>query len=141
MKNKMECSGYKSGFKSISRVAAAVVAIGIASAPALFAKPKTKKAVDSNLGVIAHVQLENGSATRIFLVQKNGKRYLYLGVGASSSVCVFDVTMPAAAHRVDESREQGTRRRLNFSWSAIRCRLAPGPEMHLPALLMRRDVR
>jgi hypothetical protein len=114
MKNKMEGSGYKSGFKSISRVAAAVVAIGIASAPALFAKPKTKKAVDSNLGVIAHVQLENGSATRMFLVQKNGRRYLYLGVGASSSVCVFDVTMPAAAHRVERFEGAGNAQAAEF---------------------------
>jgi len=114
MKNKMEGSDYRKGFKSMSRIAATVVAIGVASAPALFAMPKTKKAVDSNLGVIAHVQLDRGSATSMFLVQKNGRRYLYLGVGASSSVCVFDVTTPAAAHRVERFEGAGNAQAAEF---------------------------
>jgi hypothetical protein len=76
-------------------------AIGIAAAPSMFAKPKEKKAEASNLGVIAHVQLDGGTATRMVLMEKNGKEYLYLGLASSSGVCVFDVTTPAAPRKLE----------------------------------------
>ncbi|MGB8541496.1 MAG: hypothetical protein WCD49_07650 [Candidatus Acidiferrales bacterium] len=82
--------------KSVSRAAVAFLGLGIAVAPSMFAKPKEKKAPASNLGVIAHVQLDGGAVTHMVLMEKNGKEYLYLGLASSSGVCVFDITTPAA---------------------------------------------
>jgi len=59
--------------KSVSRVAIAFLALGIAAGPSMFAKPKEKKSAVSNLGVIAHVQLDGGSATHMVLMEKNGR--------------------------------------------------------------------
>ena len=87
--------------KSVSRAAVAFLAIGIAAAPSMFAKPKEKKSAVSNLGVIAHVQLEGGTAARMVLMERNGKEYLYLGLASSSGVCVFDVTTPAAPRKME----------------------------------------
>jgi hypothetical protein len=87
--------------KCVSRAATVLFAIGIAAAPSMFAKPKEKKAEASNMGVIAHVQLDGGTATRMVLMEKNGKEYLYLGLASSSGVCVFDVTTPAAPRKLE----------------------------------------
>jgi hypothetical protein len=90
-----------SATKSVSRAAVAFLAIGFAAAPSMFAKPKEKKSAVSNLGVIAHVQLDGGSATHMVLMEKNGKEYLYLGLASSSGVCVFDVTTPAVPRKLE----------------------------------------
>jgi hypothetical protein len=87
--------------KSVSRAAVAFLALGIIAAPSMFAKPKEKKTAVSNLSVIAHVQLDGGVATHMVLMKKNGKEYLYLGLASSSSVCVFDVTTPAAPRKLE----------------------------------------
>jgi hypothetical protein len=86
--------------KCVLRVTTVWFAIGIA-ATSMFAKPKEKKAEASNLGVIAHLQLDGGTATRMVLMEKNGKEYLYLGLASSSGVCVFDVTTPAAPRKLE----------------------------------------
>jgi hypothetical protein len=87
--------------RSVSRAAAVLLVIGIFGAPSMFAKPKEKKTAVSHLSVIAHVQLDGGAATHMVLMKKNGKEYLYLGLASSSSVCVFDVTTPAAPHKLE----------------------------------------
>src|SRR5580704_8630489 len=87
---------------AVSRAAVMLFAIGIAAAPSMFAKPKAKKAVVSNLGVIAHLQLDGGTATRMLLVQKDGKQYLYVGLSSSSGVCIFDVTKPGDPRKVEK---------------------------------------
>ncbi len=97
LQNKMHARA----IKCVSRAATVLFAIGIAAAPSMFAKPKEKKAEASNLGVIAHVQLDGGTATRMVLMEKNGKEYLYLGLASSSGVCVFDVTTPAAPRKLE----------------------------------------
>src|SRR3984957_16191346 len=94
--------------KSVSRAAVMLFAIGIAASPSMFAKPKTKKAVVSNLGVIAHLQLDGGTATRMFLMEKNGKDYLYVGGGSANGVCILDVTKPAAPRKLEKFVGAGT---------------------------------
>src|SRR5580704_2289813 len=100
--------------KSVARAAVAFLALGIAAAPSMFAKPKEKKALASNLGVIAHVQLDGGAATHMVLMEKNGKEYLYLGVASSSGVCVFDVTTPAAPRKLERFAEAGGAQATDF---------------------------
>jgi hypothetical protein len=100
--------------KSVARAAVAFIALGISAAPSMFAKPKEKKALASNLGVIAHVQLDGGAATHMVLMEKNGKEYLYLGVASSSGVCVFDVTTPAAPRKLERFAEAGGAQATDF---------------------------
>ena len=100
MKSELQGKMYGKGIK-VARAAVVFLAIGIAAAPTMFAKPKPKKAVVSNLGVIAHVQLDGGSATRMVLVQNNGKEFLYVGFGSSAGFCIFDVTKPEAPRKLE----------------------------------------
>jgi hypothetical protein len=100
--------------KSVARAAVAFLALGIAAAPSMFAKPKEKKALASNLGVIAHVPLDGGAATHMVLMEKNGKEYLYLGLASSSGVCVFDVTTPAAPRKLERFAEAGGAQATDF---------------------------
>src|ERR1700733_2189355 len=88
--------------KSVSRAGVMLFAIGIAAAPSMFAKPKEKKAVISNLGVIAHLQLDGGAAARMVLMEKNGKEYLYVGGGSANGFCILDVTKPSAPHKLEK---------------------------------------
>ena len=87
--------------RSVVRAAVVFLAVGIALAPLIFARSKPKKSVDQKLSVIAHVQLDDGTATRMLLVQKNEKRYLYVGFSSSSGIWVFDVTTPAAPRKLE----------------------------------------
>jgi hypothetical protein len=100
--------------KSVLRAAVVVFAIGIAAAPSMFAKPKAKKAAVSNLGVIAHLQLDGGTATRMFLMEKNGKDYLYVGGGTANGVCVLDVTKPAAPRKIEKFAGAGSAQAADF---------------------------
>ena len=88
----------------MARVAVVFLAMGIASAPLIFAGSKPKKSVDQKLGVIAHVQLDGGTATRMLLVQKNEKRDICT-LGSSSDVCIFEVTTPAAPRKLERLTE------------------------------------
>jgi hypothetical protein len=100
--------------KSVSRVAAVFLAIGIVAAPSIFAAPKVKKAVSSNVGVIAHVQLDGGTATRMLLVQRNGKEYLYVGFGSSAGFCIFDVTTPSSPRKLERFAGAGGAQTADF---------------------------
>jgi hypothetical protein len=100
--------------KSVSRATVAFLAFGIFAAPSMFAKPKEKKDAVSNLGVIAHVQLDGGSATHMVLMEKNGKEYLYLGLASSSGVCVFDVTTPAVPRKLERFAGAGGTQAVEF---------------------------
>jgi hypothetical protein len=102
MKGNLQDKIHGGVIKSVSRAAVVFLAIGISAAPSILAAPKAKKAVVSNLGVIAHLQLDGGTATRMLLVQKDGKQYLYVGLSSSSGVCIFDVTKPADPRKVEK---------------------------------------
>jgi hypothetical protein len=105
MKSKLQKELRGNAIKSVARAAAMFLAVGIAVTPSVFAKPKVKKAVSSNLGVIAHVQLDGGAATRMLLVQKNEREYLYVGFGSTSGFCIFDVTTPTAPRKLGRFSE------------------------------------
>lgn len=114
MKGNLQDKTHGRVIKSVSRAAVAFLAIGIAAAPSIFAQPKAKKAVVSNLGVIAHLQLDGGTATRMLLVQKDGKQYLYVGLSSSSGVCIFDVTKPADPRKVEKFAGAGGAQAADF---------------------------
>jgi hypothetical protein len=101
MKNNLQGEIQGRAIKSVSRAAVALLAIGIAAPPSVLAGPKPKKSASQNLGVIAHLQLDGGNATRMLLVQKNDKEYLYVGLGSESGVCIFDVTTPSAPRKLE----------------------------------------
>jgi hypothetical protein len=81
--------------------AIAMIAIGISTAPAVYAKPKSNKMADKPANVVAHVQLSGGSVTRMLLVKKNGKEYLLLGLDSAATVTIMDVSEPGQAHVID----------------------------------------
>jgi len=87
--------------KICRRAALAMVAIGIASAPALDAKPNSSKVAAKPENVVAHIELSGGPVTRMLLVKNKGKEYLLLGLDSSSSVALFDVSKPNNAHTID----------------------------------------
>jgi hypothetical protein len=114
MKGELQGKMYGKGIKSVARAAVVFLAIGISAAPSILAAPKPKKAANPNVGVIAHVQLDGGSATRMLLVQKDGKQYLYAGLSSSSGVCIFDVTKPEAPRKVEKFAGAGGAQAADF---------------------------
>ena len=89
--------------KSLRRSAVAIVAIGIAAAPAIHATPNSNKTADKPANVVARVQLSGGPVTRMLLVKKNGKEYLLLGLDSSSDVAVLDVSNPRQPRTIDKA--------------------------------------
>jgi len=114
MKGSLQDKTHGRVIKSVSRAVVVFLAIGIAAAPSIFAKSKAKKDVVSNLGVIAHLQLDGGTATRMLLVQKDGKQYLYVGLSSSSGVCIFDVAKPADPRKVEKIAGAGGAQAADF---------------------------
>jgi hypothetical protein len=114
MKNELQVKMYGKGIKSVARAAVVFLAIGISAAPSMFAAPKPKKAVNSNVGVIAHVELDGGSATRMMLVQRNGREFLYVGFGSSAGFCIFDVTKPDAPRKLERFAGAGEGQTAEF---------------------------
>jgi hypothetical protein len=114
MKSNLQDPIQGKAIKSVARAAVVFLAIGIAAAPTMFAKPKPKKAAVSNLGVIAHLQLDGGTATRMLLVQKDGKQYLYVGLSSSSGVCIFDVTKPGDPRKIEKFAGTGGAQTADF---------------------------
>jgi hypothetical protein len=87
--------------KGFCRAAVAIVAMGIAAAPAALAKPNSIKTAAKPANVVAHVELSGGPATRMLLVKKNGKEYLLLGLDSSSQVAALDVSEPDQPRTID----------------------------------------
>jgi hypothetical protein len=87
--------------KCLGRAAIAIVAIGIASAPVVHAKPKSNKTADKPANVVAHVPLSGGPVTRMLLVKKNGKEYLLLGLDTSTNAFILDVSEPSRPRAID----------------------------------------
>ena len=97
----MKENSYSRFSKVPFRAAAAIVALGIAAAPALNAKPNSKSTSGSPANVLAHVQLSGGPASRMLLVKKDGKKYLVLGADSPAAVAVFDVSEPARPRPIE----------------------------------------
>jgi len=87
--------------RGLRRAAIAIVAIGIAAAPSVQAKPNSKNTASNPANVVAHVELSGGPATRMLLVKKNGKEYLLLGLDSSSHVAILDVSEPSQPRSMD----------------------------------------
>jgi hypothetical protein len=87
--------------KILRRMALAIVAIGIAAASTLHAKPNSGKLAAKPENLVAHIELSGGPVTRMLLVKNKGKQYLLLGLDSSSSVALFDVSKPNEAHIID----------------------------------------
>jgi hypothetical protein len=93
--------------KGLHRAAIAIVAIGLAAAPTIHAKPNSLKTADKPANVVAHVELTGGPATRMLLVKKNSKEYLLLGFDSSSSVALLDVSDPGQPRTIDMATGAG----------------------------------
>ena len=89
--------------KGLRRATLAIVAIGIAAAPALHAKSNSNNMANKPENVAAHVELSGGPVTRMLLVKKNQTEYLVLGFGSSATVALFDVTKPDQPRAIDAS--------------------------------------
>jgi hypothetical protein len=89
--------------RGLRRVALAVVAIGIAAAPALHAKSNADNMAAKPVNVVAHVDLSGGSVNQMMLVKKNHTEYLVVGLGSSSGVALFDVSKPAQPRAINTS--------------------------------------
>jgi hypothetical protein len=87
--------------KILRRMALAIVAIGIAAASTLHAKPNSSKLAAKPENLVAHLELSGGPVTRMLLIKNKGKQYLLLGLDSSSSVALFDVSKPNQAHTMD----------------------------------------
>jgi len=92
--------------KGLCRSVIAIVAIGIAAAPAIHAKPNSNKTSDKPANVVAHVQLSGGPVTRMLLVKKNGNEYLVLGLD-STNVAILDVSEPGNPRTIDTAAKAG----------------------------------
>jgi hypothetical protein len=97
----MKEDAYTRFSKGAFRAATAIVALGIAAATTLYAKPNSKSASGSPANVVAHVQVSGGPASRMLLVKKNGKKYLLLGLDSSARVAILDVSEPARPRTID----------------------------------------
>ena len=87
--------------EALRRAAIAIVATGIAATPSVHAKPNSKTTAGNPANVVAHVELSGGPATRMLLVEKNGKEYLLLGLNSSSHVAILDVSEPGQPRTMD----------------------------------------
>jgi len=92
--------------KGLCRSVITIVAIGIAAAPAIHAKPNSNKTSDKPANVVAHVQLSGGPVTRMLLVKKNGNEYLVLGLD-STNVAILDVSEPGNPRTIDTAAKAG----------------------------------
>jgi hypothetical protein len=90
----MKQNGNSKLSKVFCRAAIAVVAMGIAAAPAVQAKPNSKKAAGIPANVVAHVEISGGPVTRMLLVKKDSKVFLLLGLDSTSGVALLDVSEP-----------------------------------------------
>jgi hypothetical protein len=90
-------SKWSQGFR---RAAIAIIAMGIAGAPVVHAKPNSKNTAGNPANVLAHVELSDGPAIRMLLVKKNSKEYLVLGLDSSSNVAILDVSEPSKPRTV-----------------------------------------
>ena len=87
--------------EALRRAAIAIVATGIAATPSVHAKSNSKTTAGNPANVVAHVELSGGPATRMLLVEKNGKEYLLLGLNSSSHVAILDVSEPGQPRTMD----------------------------------------
>jgi hypothetical protein len=94
-------------WKDLCRAAIAIVAIGIAAASAVHARPKSKSTAGNSANVVAHVGLSGGPVSRMLLVKKDSKEYLLLGFDSSTNVAIMDVSEPGQPRTIDMAAGAG----------------------------------
>lgn len=87
--------------KGFSWGAPVILAFGIAAAPAVHAKPNSKKTAGKPANVVAHVELSGSPVTRMLLVEKDRNKYLLLGLDSPSGVALVDVSDPGQPRALD----------------------------------------
>ncbi|HXZ14275.1 MAG TPA: hypothetical protein VEG64_17950 [Candidatus Sulfotelmatobacter sp.] len=86
------------------RFAGAVLAAGMAIAPAAMANGPSKPARSESVKVLAHLEIAGGPATRVQLVKQNKTQLLYIATSDSSRLVIVDVTKPRKAHIVEPAK-------------------------------------
>ncbi len=79
-----------------SRTIVVLAAAGLMVAAPLAASSRSDES-EQAASVVAHVPLEGGPATQMFLQDRAGKHYLYIDQGSGGGYTVVDVTKPAKA--------------------------------------------
>jgi hypothetical protein len=102
-------------WKSLFRSTVAFLAIMIAAASAVLAKPRPGKPRQQPVAVVAHVELSGGPATRMLLVQKDGKEYLYVGRSSPEGWSIVDVSKPDHPRVLDRATGSSPLPTGNFS--------------------------
>jgi hypothetical protein len=90
----MKRTVHRISWKDLFRSAVAFLAIMIAAASAVLAKPRPGKPKQQPVAVVAHVGLSGGPATRMLLVEKGGREYLYVGRNSPEGWSIVDVSKP-----------------------------------------------
>jgi hypothetical protein len=78
--------------KVSSAVVVALLAFGFAAAPAAWAGRGSEKSAGQGIEVVGRVDLSGSSVTRMALVEKDRKQYLYISLSTSNELSVVDVT-------------------------------------------------
>jgi hypothetical protein len=89
--------------KTALAITLAMAAATIATTPAAHAGGKSGKNSDGPANLVSHVALTGGNATRMLLVERNGKEYLVLGLDSSAQVTMVDVSDPRRPHTLDSA--------------------------------------
>jgi hypothetical protein len=126
---------------NLRRAAIAIVAIGIAAAPAVYAKPKPKATADSPANLVAHIDVSGGPTTRMLLVKKDKKQYLLLGLDSSSRVAIFDVSEPDQPRSVDTSAGVAGKPTAELTVLADTLALFGASEVESPASAEPKEIR
>jgi hypothetical protein len=101
----MKMNGESNMFETFARALLAAFLISAAASPASLAR--TRKPALPSVGVIAHVVLPEGPVTRMLLVEKNGKQYLYVGLASPAALSVIEVSKPAQARIIEGAAGPG----------------------------------
>jgi hypothetical protein len=86
-----------------SVVAAGLLAVGIAAAPAAWAGRGAEKSASQTVDVVGRVELASKPVTSMVLVENGRKQYLYVTMGPSARLSVVDVTDSKKARIVERA--------------------------------------
>jgi hypothetical protein len=89
--------------KTALAITLALAAATVATTPAAHAGGKSEKNSDRPANLVSHVALTSGNATRMLLVERNGKEFLVLGLDSCAQVTIVDVSDPRRPHTLDSA--------------------------------------
>jgi hypothetical protein len=91
--------------KTALAITLVMTAATITTSPAAHAGGNSSKNSAGPANVVSHVALTGGNATRMLLVERNGKEYLVLGLDSSAQVTMVDVSDPRRPHTLDSAAQ------------------------------------